>query len=213
MAHSGICARKQLPLGLDSSSKATEVYSGESNHGVVRSRNSRWTPCRRHPAGGHACRADRPSAALPGPALRRRRVGGSAAIGSCEKSVAPARFPHTIRLFPGEAVPPRPALLPRGPRPGVPRALPQRPGSTPPGSILRTDGMGRCPGQDFLFFFPMLGKRFRTAALTFFCSAGVPCCATRASALRAWALSGIGYLRLPGRANDFLFSFFRSFVL
>ena len=31
----------------------------------------------------------------------------------------------------------------------------------------------------------MLGKRFRTAALTFFRSAGVPCCATRASAVRA----------------------------
>lgn len=30
--------------------------------------------------------------------------------------------------------------------------------------------------QDFLaFFFPILGKRFFTAALTFFCSAGVPC--------------------------------------
>jgi hypothetical protein len=29
--------------------------------------------------------------------------------------------------------------------------------------------------QDFLvFFFPILGKRFFTAALTFFCSAGVP---------------------------------------
>jgi hypothetical protein len=39
--------------------------------------------------------------------------------------------------------------------------------------------------HDFFFFFPMLGKRFFTAALTFFCSAGVPFCATRARALRA----------------------------
>ena len=43
----------------------------------------------------------------------------------------------------------------------------------------------------------MLGKRFFTAALTFLCSAGVPFCATLASAFRAWALSGIGYFRDP----------------
>jgi hypothetical protein len=41
-------------------------------------------------------------------------------------------------------------------------------------------------GQVYFFFcFPMLGNRFLTAALTFFCSAGVPFCATRANALRA----------------------------
>ena len=72
-------------------------------------------------------------------------------------------------------------------------------------------------GQPFLWLplrlLPRLGNRFRTAAVTFFCSAGVPCCATRASALRAWALSGIGYLRLPGSANVFLLSFLRFFVL
>jgi hypothetical protein len=69
---------------------------------------------------------------------------------------------------------------------------------------------------DFLllfFFLPMLGNRFFTAARTFFCSAGVPFWATRASALRACALSGIGYLRFPGNANNFLLSFFRSLVL
>ena len=59
----------------------------------------------------------------------------------------------------------------------------------------------------------MLGKRFLTAALTFFCSAGVPFWATRARALRACALSGIGYLRFPGSANDFLLSFFRSLAV
>jgi hypothetical protein len=47
----------------------------------------------------------------------------------------------------------------------------------------------------------------RTAALTFFCSASEPSCATRTSALRARALSGIGYVRLPGRAKDLLLSF------
>jgi hypothetical protein len=67
---------------------------------------------------------------------------------------------------------------------------------------------------DFLVFcFPMLGNRFLTASLTVRCSAEVPCWATRASALRACALSGIGYLRFPGNANDFLLSFFRSLVL
>src|SRR6478736_2646852 len=59
----------------------------------------------------------------------------------------------------------------------------------------------------------MLGKRLCTAALTFFCSALVPCCATRARALRACALSGIGYLRLPGSANDVRDSFLRCLVL
>jgi hypothetical protein len=42
----------------------------------------------------------------------------------------------------------------------------------------REAGGGRTAtaNQDFLaFFFPILGKRFFTAALTFFCSAGVPC--------------------------------------
>lgn len=43
----------------------------------------------------------------------------------------------------------------------------------------------RSSDHDFFFFFPMLGKRFFTAALTFFCSAGDPFCATRARALRA----------------------------
>ena len=39
--------------------------------------------------------------------------------------------------------------------------------------------------QDFLAsFLPILGKRFFTAALTFFCSAGVPFWATRVKALR-----------------------------
>ena len=64
----------------------------------------------------------------------------------------------------------------------------------------------------FLAFFPILGKRLFTAALTFFCSAGEPCCATRANAFRACALSGIGYFRLPGRANDDLLNLFRSLV-
>src|SRR4051794_18305625 len=59
----------------------------------------------------------------------------------------------------------------------------------------------------------MPGKRFFTADLTFFCSALVPFWATRAKALRACALSGIGYLRFPGRANDFLPNFFRSLLL
>ncbi len=59
----------------------------------------------------------------------------------------------------------------------------------------------------------MLGKRFFTAAFTFFCSAGVPFWATRANAFRAWALSGMGYFRLPGNANAFLLNFFRSLVL
>jgi hypothetical protein len=81
----------------------------------------------------------------------------------------------------------------------------------------RADRAWHRPGDvqdlaDFLpFFLPMLGNFFFTAALTFFCSSLVPCWATRASALRAWALSGIGYLRLPGRANDFLLSFLRFF--
>lgn len=47
------------------------------------------------------------------------------------------------------------------------------------GEIAKRDeatGRAVTAGQDFLvFFFPMLGKRFFTAALTFFCSAGVPC--------------------------------------
>lgn len=37
------------------------------------------------------------------------------------------------------------------------------------------DGRTATASQDFLaFFFPILGKRLFTAALTFFCSAGVP---------------------------------------
>ena len=67
--------------------------------------------------------------------------------------------------------------------------------------------------QDQDFFLLRLGNRFVTAAFTFFCSAGVPFWATRARALRAWALLGIGYFRLPGSANDFELSFFRSLVL
>ena len=69
------------------------------------------------------------------------------------------------------------------------------------------------PGHFFLDFIPILGNRFFTAAFTFFCCAGVPVCATRASAFRACALSGIGYLRLPGRANCFLLSFLRCWVV
>src|SRR6478735_8131987 len=59
----------------------------------------------------------------------------------------------------------------------------------------------------------MLGNRFFTAALTFRFSSLLPNWATLASALRAWALSGIGYLRLPGSANEDLLSFLRSLVL
>lgn len=74
--------------------------------------------------------------------------------------------------------------------------------------------MAPVSGQDFLdFFLPIPGKRFLTAAFTFFCSVAVPFWATRAKAFRACALSGIGYLRFPGNANDFLLSFFRSLVL
>jgi hypothetical protein len=51
---------------------------------------------------------------------------------------------------------------------------------------------------------PTLGKRFFTAALTFFCSAGVPFCATLASASRACALSGIWILSLTGQGERFL---------
>ena len=68
---------------------------------------------------------------------------------------------------------------------------------------------GHGTSQDFLLFLPMLGNRLFTAAFTFFCSASVPFCATRARAFRAWALSGIGYLRSSGSANDFLLSFLR----
>src|SRR5450759_2249350 len=65
----------------------------------------------------------------------------------------------------------------------------------------------------FLDLLPTLGTRLFTAAFTFFCSAGVPYWATLARAFRACALSGIGYLRLPGRANSFLLNFLRCFVL
>jgi hypothetical protein len=46
-----------------------------------------------------------------------------------------------------------------------------------------------------------------TAARTFFFSAGVPCWATRANALRAWALSSIRYFFLLGRAKELGFIF------
>src|SRR5699024_12857815 len=59
------------------------------------------------------------------------------------------------------------------------------------------------------FFLPMDGYFRRTAARTRFFSAGDPCWLTLDNALRAWALSWIGYLRLPGRAKDFSDSLFR----
>src|SRR5699024_8812267 len=59
------------------------------------------------------------------------------------------------------------------------------------------------------FFLPMDGYFRRTAARTRFFSAGDPCWLTLDNALRAWALSWIGYLRLPGRAKDFFDSLFR----
>src|ERR1035437_3537032 len=69
-------------------------------------------------------------------------------------------------------------------------------------------------GDHFILdLLPTLGNRRFTAAFTFFCSAGVPYWATLARAFRACALSGIGYLRLPGRANSFLLNFLRCFVL
>ena len=68
----------------------------------------------------------------------------------------------------------------------------------------QTSRRGLSSSPSLLSFLPMLGNRFFTAALTFFCSALVPCCATRASALRACALSGIGYLRLARQGERLL---------
>jgi|SRR4051794_30330122 hypothetical protein len=61
-------------------------------------------------------------------------------------------------------------------------------------------------------YFFKLGYFRTTAARTFFCSFGVPCCATRAKAFRAWDLSWIGYFFCFGRANedDFIFERFMA---
>lgn len=52
-----------------------------------------------------------------------------------------------------------------------------------------------------------------TALRTFLICAGVPCCATLASAARACFASWIGYLRSPGTANDLLGNFLRFAAL
>jgi len=65
----------------------------------------------------------------------------------------------------------------------------------------------------FLAALAQAGITLPDCGLDFLLLVGVPCCATRALAFRACALSGMGYLRFPGSANDLFFSFLRSLVL
>ena len=57
------------------------------------------------------------------------------------------------------------------------------------------------------------GNLRRTAFLTWRCSLAVPCCATRASALRACDMSGIGYLRSLGIAKLLFFMRLRFLIV
>lgn len=71
-------------------------------------------------------------------------------------------------------------------------------------------------GIDVAFYLPltlMEGNFLRTAARTRRFSVGVPFWATRASALRAWDASGMGYLRSSGMANVEFFIRLRLLIL
>ena len=71
-------------------------------------------------------------------------------------------------------------------------------------------------GIDVAFYLPltlMEGNFLRTAARPRRVSLGVPFWATRASALRAWDASGMGYLRSSGMANVEFFIRLRLLIL
>lgn len=71
-------------------------------------------------------------------------------------------------------------------------------------------------GIDAAFYLPLIlmdGNFLRTAARTRRFSVGVPFWATRASALRAWDASGMGYLRSSGMANVEFFIRLRLLIL